>query len=372
MAVAVAVSIAFSASKLVASLSFYGRFERTQYQLPGFADPLALLKTNLLALFATSEAAAREAFASMVNVQWSILPHEWAYGFTMAPLIVLLIAFLMRRREGPNGLQLSGTLWPALAIGALALIPLVLQFYTPQFNAWLKQVPLIGATAWPMRWLVVYLTVLPLLFAMAAQFWTGDHWRLAGVGLLLLVGLQFADPRTYYRDQPYDPSFLLAGYERLAAGGAQGHRIDIVGIKTTPTNAGLYGDIDRNDIFVDGASQAQCYNPAFGYRLEKFPRGRLMLGDVMFEQDGYLNIKNPACYVFPEENGCAPGDHFRVDQKAAAEAFVSYRPFPFEKSARQRVADLVTMLSLVAVGGFLLVVWPWSAWRGSRDRASAK
>ena len=103
MAVAVAVSVLFSASKLVASLSFYGRFERTQYQLPGFADPLALLKANLLALFATSEAAAREGFASMVNVQWSVLPHEWAYGFTMAPLIVLLVAFLMRRREGRNG-----------------------------------------------------------------------------------------------------------------------------------------------------------------------------------------------------------------------------------------------------------------------------
>ena len=363
MALAVTVSVVLSASKLVASLAFYGRFERTQYLLPGFSDPLALLKTTLLALFGTSEAATRQAFASMVNVQWSILPHEWAYGFTMAPLIVLLGAFLLRKRDDTQGLQMAGVRWPALAILALALIPLVMQFYTPQFNTWLKQVPLIGATAWPMRWIVIYLPILPLLFGMAAQYWTGDHWRLAGIGVLLLIGLQFADPRLYYRDQPYDPSFLLAGYQRLAGGAAQQHRIGFVGVRTDPAASGIYGDVGRNDVIVDGVSQAACYNPVFGYRLEKFPRGRLVLGDVMWESDGYLNIKNPACYVFPEENGCEPGDHFRVDQREAAEAFVSYRPFPFVKSTKQRVADVVTMGSLAATAAFLLLVWPWSVWR---------
>lgn len=366
MMLAVAVSVVFSASKLMASLAFYGRFERTQYQLPGFADPWALIKTTLLALFWTSEAAARQAFASMVNVQWSVLPHEWAYGFTIAPLICLLAAFFLRRRDGAQGLRLTGARWPALAIVVLALIPLVLMFYTPQFNTWLKQVPLIGATAWPMRWIVIYLAVLPLLFAMAAQYWTGNHWRFATASILILIGLQFVDLRLYYRDQPYNPGFLLAGYQRLAAGAVQAHRISFVGIKAATGNEGLYGSVDRNDVLVEGVSQAACYNPAFGYRLEKFPQGRLVLGDVMDEADGYLNIKNPACYVFPEENGCEPGDHFRVDQRAAAEAFVSYRPFPFAKSTKQRIADLVTMAGLAATATFLLLVWPWLTWRRRR------
>ncbi len=360
MILAVAVSIVVSASKLVASLAFYGRFERTQYLLPGFSDPWALIKTTLLALFGTSEAAARNAFATLSNVQWSVLPHEWAYSFSMAPLICLLIAFLLRRRDVP-GLRLADVRWPTVAMIALALIPLVLMVYTPAFNVWLKQVPLIGATAWPMRWMVIYLAVLPLLIAMAAQYWTGDHWRLAVAGTLLLIGLQFADPRLYYRDQPYDPSVLLAGYQQLAAGAARQHRISFVGIKPATENEGLYGSVDRNDVIVDGVSQALCYNPAFGYRLEKFPRGRLALGDVMWESDGYLNIKNPACYVFPEENGCVPGDHFRVEDRAKAEAFVSYHPFPFVKSTAQHWADHITLISLLLLVMFLGVIWPASA-----------
>lgn len=365
---AVAVSVVFSASKLVGSLAFYGRFERTQYLLPGFANPWALIKTTLLALFSTSEAAAREALAAMVNVQWSVLPHEWAYGFTMAPLIVLVIAFLIRRRAPPMGLQLAGTRWPALAMVVLALIPLVLQFYTPTFNTWLKHIPLIGATPWPMRWMVIYLTVIPLLVAMLVQYWTGDRWWLAGIGFFLLIGLQFADHRNYYRDQPYDPRFLLAGYERLAAGGAQRHRISAIGIQTGTPEDPTFGGVDRNDVLVDGVSQALCYNPAFGYRLEKFPRGRLVLGDVMAESDGYLNIKNPACYVFPEENGCAPGDHFRTTEREQAEAFVSYAPFAFVKSRAQRVADVVTMGGLIAASVFLLLVWPLTRWRRGRAK----
>ena len=69
---------------------------------------------------------------------------------------------------------------------------------------------------------------------------------------------------------------------------------------------------------------------------------------------GVLNLKNPACYVFGEANSCAPGDQFLAADTAAAEAFTSYKPFPFRVSSTQSIADIVNLLAAGAVAIFLL------------------
>ena len=98
---------------------------------------------------------------------------------------------------------------------------------------------------------------------------------------------------------------------------------------------------------TQGNSSLYCYNPAFGYGLEKFPVKDLHPGPVREVRDGHFNIKNPACYVYPKENGCTPGDHFREDQIEAMENFVSYRPFAFKISSAQKAANTLTLIGLV-------------------------
>lgn len=390
---AIALSAAFSASKLAASLAFYSRFERTQYLLPGFDDPLTLVWTNLLALFGSSEAAARAADGALVGNQWTVFPHEWAYGFTAVPVAVLLAALALRWWPGrtpvgdggappasprqavppPRPVGAGAAIGLSLAMIAIAAVPLALQFYTPGLNAWYKSLPVIGATAWPMRWLVVYLPIVPIAAAWLGYLALGRRQDLApwlvGAAVAATVGLNLAERRQYYADQPYRPANLLAGYARLADGGVASHRIGHVGVLTDPVTGDVVSGESRNDLVVEGVSQAKCYNPSFGYRLEKLPLGDLALGDVLWERNGTFNIKNPACYVFPRENGCAPGDHFRVDQRAQAEAFVSYRPFPFDRSRGQHAADALTMATLLGSALFLVLVWPWSVWRRARSGA---
>lgn len=376
MLIAIGISVLFSASKLVASLAFYSRFERTQYLLPGFNDPWALLQTNLLALFGSSEGAYRIALPALLNAQWTAFPHEWAYGFTPVPILVILVGLLLGRLVHPRppenpsnsagkvgGVGVVVKIFVGLGLGLISLAPLVLQIYTPEFNAHLKSLPLIGATAWPMRWLILYLPVLPIATAWLAWRALGERqawapWVVFGA-LLLLVGFNLMERRQYYYDQNYNPEQLLAGYARLAAGEVRDHRVKAIGLMIDPDTGNVIADGRRNDIVVDGISQARCYNPSFGYRLEKLPANNLVLGDVLWEREGSFNIRNPACYVFPEENACRPGDKFRLDQRAEAEAFVAYRPFPFKKSQLQRVADRVTMGSLVLAALFVLLVWPW-------------
>ncbi len=77
---------------------------------------------------------------------------------------------------------------------------------------------------------------------------------------------------------------------------------------------------------------------------------------MLAEHEGKLNLKNPACYVFPEANGCRPGDVFRADQLEQATAFAAYRPFDFVQPAGQQRAGWASLLT--ALGCAML----WLAW----------
>jgi len=438
ISLAVLVSIVLSASKLTASLSFYSHFQRTQYLLPGFDNLFSLLLTNVIALFGPSEMAAKAGELGLVNQQWALMPHEWAFGFTLVPLFVLFRArVLLRRPKGHEGerhtpedeglsrdlfakgasTRHGGMMAPAttttpthddpgcqaatttttttstptpgtgnfhrqgiklilgLTILAICLLPLAIQFYTPALNAWYKQHPLIGATVAPMRWLIVFLPVIPILTGLlgrrtlAHQGQESRASRLVISFILMIIALNVAEPRRYYFKQEYRPGPLLAAYERLADGAAKHHAIRAIGTKAEgATEEGLA--LSRNEIMLAGISQMRCYNPSFGYRLENLPPARLVAGDVLTERDGLLNIRNPACFVFPKENDCQPGDQFRADQRGEAEAFVSYRPFAFNKSHAQQLADGLTLSALLTLTLFLLVIWPW--WTLTRRRSGAR
>ena len=417
MSLAILVSILLSASKLVASLAFYSQFQRTQYLLPGFDNPLTLLLTNLLALFGPSEMAAKVGELWLVNQQWALMPHEWAFGFTLVPLFVLIRArVLLRRSEGAStshremvptttttpasddpGCQATPTATPTstptstlgpsnfhrqgiklilgLAILAICLLPLAIQFYTPALNAWYKQHPLIGATVAPMRWLIIFLPVIPIFTGLLGSRTLAHLGQETRAGrlvisfILMIIALNIAEPRRYYFNQEYRPGPLLAAYDHLAAGATKHHAIRAIGTRAEETAEGGPNFLD-NEIMLAGISQMRCYNPSFGYRLENLPPARLVAGEALTERDGLLNIRNPACYVFPKENGCQPGDQFRADQRKEAEAFVSYRPFAFNKSHAQQLADGVTLSALLTLTLFLLVIWPW--WTLTKRRSGAR
>ena len=65
-------------------------------------------------------------------------------------------------------------------------------------------------------------------------------------------------------------------------------------------------------------------------------------------------MKNPACYVFPAENGCKPGNHFTIAQVEDAAAFLNYRPITFEQPYRQKLASWLSLISMVIIAAALL------------------
>jgi hypothetical protein len=350
---ALVVCLAVSASKLAAGVALIGNVPRVEYARPGIPSPWGAAQVAALALFAPSELTALVAEKWLTNLRWPVLPHEWAYQFSAAPLLALLFSACFRRPGRLAGR--SKRVIAAFALGLLLVLPLAFLCSTLGLDRLYQRVPLIGRSPWPMRWLVLYTPLLPLAVALGLRRALASRPRAAAAvmaaTLALALALHSAEPREYYREQPYDPSRVVAAHERFAAGGAARHAI--YEIRSVRVSREVVLPHDRNDAFLSGVSPILCYNPIFGYRSERFRRMGLRGGPVAQIDRDRLNFKNPACYLYPRENGCQPGDQFRIDERGSLKALTDYRPMHFARSALQAAADLTTSLSLAGISVFL-------------------
>lgn len=365
------VGAGLSASKLVATFSFLTQFPRDFYPLPGAASPVDAIFMIGAGLFLPSQWAAAFGIPRLTNVMWTPAAHEWAYGFGMAAALLAVTLMI-------GALRRSGLAWPVsgrnrvlLAICLLLLLwPLAFSTWHPAWNAFLKQLPVLGSASFPFRWVIVYIPATGVAIGLLMMQCGHGRWRIAATTACLLatVLLSYFEPRGYYLSQGYDMRPVVFANE-LFEQRDSGPGISVLGAATEFSAGRFRTQLRGNDTFVAGMSQIFCYNPVFGFRLEKFSSAGLSAGDVLqIQSDGYLNLKNPACYVFPKENGCLPGDRFRADQIDAAKAFVAYRPWPFATSTIQQVANVVTpcTLGLVVMSGLF-----WVGWRLRRRGATA-
>jgi len=342
LAGAAALALALSAQRLFAALAFLQNFPRNEYPLPGFANLFDALRIALQALFWRPPAAAAQPL--LANMDLPLEQHEWEYGLGPAAALLLLAALASVRWRARR--------WPSLVAIALVLaLPLVLNWYQPAWHAFLKSQPLLGSSSNLVRWFALYVPIVALGAGLAIdRVLKADGQRaLVAVGVALAtIGWNWSADRGYYRTQGYDPAAIENAW-RAVNTGAPVPAITTLSVRVDKAGQ-LAVPIDRNDDLARGYSQLLCYQPMFGYGLERLPFGALRPGPALADVgNGSLNVKNPACYLFPAANGCVPGGHFRVAQRAAAEDFLRYRPFPFERPAWQRAADAVTILALLAV-----------------------
>lgn len=344
--------LGLAASKLNANLTLMSRFARDFYPLPGIASPGDLLEFVVRALFYSSENAYRMATPLWKNIQWAAMPHELAYGLTPIPLAIFAIALgaiaLSMRHQAVQRPNFRSRILPAVILGTILIWPLAMLYYSPEWNAVLKSLPLIGSTTSPFRWLIIYIPCIAALCGIAVANAGRARALAATLAIIGIPLLNFLEVRSYYEMQNHDPRAVVAYYNALR-NGATDNRIVRIGATQAPDNAQL----------AEGTSPMRCYNPIYGYRLEKLGNERLFPGPVnAIAPDGSLNLINPACLLFPEENQCQPWDSFKSEQHHEAEQFAAYRPFDFAKSKRQVIADRITlasvllaMISLVAATG---------------------
>jgi hypothetical protein len=356
-----------SAARLQAALAFLSHFPRADYPLPGFASVWDALRAPFEAVFLTPPDAWAE--AATVNRKWSLARHEWEYGLSAFALIVLAVGVLragLAAALNRSRIRIGGARLFAAAVFAVVLIaPVVVNIHGEAWTAFLKTVPVLGQSSSLVRWYVVYTFLFGFLCAPAldAAIDAGRWRRHVSVGLIAgVIAWSVLEDRTHYAEQTYDGRPIQASYEAVAAGAPVPAVEQLV--MTVGSGAGRFNpDVNRNNAMARGESELLCNQPLFGYTLENFPLMDSFTGGIL-EEDGWggINLKNPACYLYPDENGCTPGEGFAVENTDDALAFAAYKAFPFERPLRHDAAAAVNIAAVL--------LWPLAvgvlAWRRRR------
>jgi len=356
-------AIGISASKLVAAFAFMGNFTRDMYPLPGAQSVVDAIAMVLASMFMPSEQVFEFMNTRLANVMWTLTPHEWAYSFTWITAILLLLLLAL-----PGRLTLPSTRKNRVLMVFLVLClawPVAYCTYSPGWNAVLKSLPILGTASTPTRWMIVFI---PFVAVMAGIMLHRSAIRPpVKIGLTVatfagMVAITSSEPRNYYKTQEYDIAPVVLADQMLRSG-AWHPEIKEVGVTADFRYEKYEKKLYSNDTFLSGVSQIYCYNPIFGYRLEKFKADDLRPGSVFNANAGYLNLKNPACYVYPKENNCKPGDRFRADQIDEARRFVAYQSFQFSVPAKQIWANYLSILSLAFSVSIICAYFIQAGWR---------
>jgi len=365
LSAAALVALALGAQRLSAAIAFLQNFPRDEYPLPGFSNPLDALRVVVQSLFWRPPAAAAQSL--LTNLELPLERHEWEYGVGPAAALLLLAgaaSFVWRRHRflGAESSRAQGVL-VAGAIAIALAIPVALNWHHPQWHAFLKSQPLFGSSSNLLRWLALYAPLAAFFAGLAFDRVVPAGRMRAGAAVLVAaatIAWNWTAERSYYAAQSYSAAAVERSWRAVSAG-APVPAVTHLSVRVDGANR-LLVPIDRNDDMIRGYSQLLCYQPMFGYGLERLRHGSLHPGPALADLgDGTLNLKNPACYQFPGANACAPGDHFRPEQREAAARFLRYQPFAFHRPWWQHVADALTMasllLSLAALGAGALLAW---------------
>ncbi len=313
-ALGLGVFVALSAYKLLPALAFAAQVVRP-VALRMSPDLVSLLGGLGVSLFLP------QALAWIDPARLVLDRVEFEYGVGLVPL-VLVAAGAWRWRRAWRWRPGVVAVW-----AVLLAVPVLVNWDALGLRWAVLHVPVLRSMSVMLRFWSAYV---PLLCALAAVCLDrlvrspgGRRWLAAGC-VAVAVGQAAATDTGWYAEQRYDPVGVEAGWERVRDGGA----VPAVTRVGDPWRGGRVMS-SRNDALTEGVSAFPCYAPMFGYHMQSFPGEPLVEGPVLAARDGRLNLRNPACYVFPGANGCSPGDAFTVEQAGEAAAFAGYRPFAY-------------------------------------------
>ena len=345
-----ALALCLSAAKLVAALSFLNHFPRDSYLLPGVDGIGKLLPLiGRVLTFGGYDGL----FQVLSNSPYEYPRHEFEYGLTVVPVMLLFLFCLYRLRQLPAVVRSLGQRRQLLTLVATLLIlsvPLALNYYSPGWNRLLKSIPLIKSLSNLLRWFIIYIPLVILLTALAVEKctrWQRRRPLLVIICLFIVFGQNLFTGKRFYHGQPYGPGDILTAYTKAKESGTPPVISNLIASPEDRFRRTAY--FAHNGVLTEGYSQILCFEPMFGWNLEFFPFKTIHPGPALLAEQGILNLKNPACYLYPQENQCTPGDHFRIDQIAAASQFINFRPFDFRASRIQRLANWLNLAALGAV-----------------------
>lgn len=357
------VTLAMSAPKLEAMVAVTGNLSRDFYPLPG----VGLVDLPVMVLQAVAWIPNPETLNDILqNRRFFLDWHEFNYSASPAWFLVVVVGFITGARAKVKYLTytrawISQSYIRTCFLFGLLSLPLILNLYTPSWNAVLKSTPVLGESSNLVRWFLIYLPALCLLAG-----WAWQHLDRIYIAPTLAFAIGLAAQQHYIhqdwlssQQNAYDKSLITSPWttgdiKPIFAVGAPIQTLEDGRRRPVVTS-------NFDHMFVDGKSNALCYEPMFGYRLEKFEGRNLRLNNINVpDQNGLLPMINPACYVYPQENACRVGASFTADQTSTLNTLTGYGDMEAKTSSLRSglnlVAGVAFPITLLASFAFL--------WRG--------
>ena len=351
------ISALLASPKIEASLALIEINPRGFYKLPGFEffDALKFIFTSLI--WIPDSKTVNEA---LLNKDWVLSWHELYYG--LSPIILIpffaLISSKFRRKISSSIKRNSSIL---ILFILFSLIPILLNYYSPSWNAIIKEMPIIGQSSNLTRFIFI---LIPIFAIGSGLIFEKINLKKVYKLSFTLVTILFLGFYQYFvitlhlnpSKVEYKPNDIVNAWYEINENDKRAPAIDKLGFIRKTVNKQHAPNLDK--LFLIGVSNAMCYEPIFGYRFEKATTYKLLPGDIFQKVNNGLNFKNPACYVYPEVNNCPSNGQFSSQDKALLSSFAKRESVKFVYSSSREILNslsfyLFIILAFIICIGFL-------------------
>ena len=350
--------ILISLSKITAVLFFLNNFPRN-YPTTEFHSFFSFVKTFFLSFFVQPD---QEYFNDNLTSMFPFGLHEIEFGVSLVPLILIFFIFFLNKKKFKLNYQ---SIYFFSLIIIIFLIPVLLNVnFLNQFQL-IQKIPILNSTWVQSRWMAVY--ILPIIIVSGLIVRNLDfnttqkkYLTIFFISILLVQNFMrdnnwhFNEARHYNVEKANNFSMNISKNKKFEIFGPA----ILMNQNNTPKIVN-----NKNDMsFYNGFSPLTCYQPIFGYGLEKLNARKIIFGSKeVFSDNSYLLYSNkfdnkdnhfaffkPSCFLFPKANNCLPGDLFKVSEKEKLIKFTTYKKFDFKQNKLQIISNYISILTFIS------------------------
>jgi hypothetical protein len=360
--------ILISLSKIVASLFFLKNFPR-QYPATEFSSFYSFVKEFFSSFFLKAN---QNSFNENLSSMFPFGLHEMEFSVSIVPIILLLFIFFLRTECFK--LKYNNTRF-LFFVFFIFLIPVLFNVNFLNQYQLIAKIPILNSTWVQFRWMLVYIIPLIIISGLILKnlkiSLKNKNYLSVTLIFILLIQNLIKDDSWHYNDQRYNMKNSIDFYAKLDKGFAP----EIKGPAVLLEKSGKPKKVsNKNDMMFFSYSPLICYQPIFGYGLERlngkqitFNSKKNLKDESMFLYSNKLDrtgdnfmLFNPSCFLFPKENNCLPGDTFKISNKDNLILFSKYKSFKFKKNKIQTFSNYVSFITFVVSLLFLvysLILW---------------